>query len=312
VCKLLEKFMRTISLVLLIVFLISVTVSYIILTDSAKGIAKSDLTEMGAEIRELLSYQNKDTSKLRASLYKDYIERTRACAEMINLNPKILENRDELNRICKLIDVDELNVYDEKGILQWGTVPKYYGFDFAASEEEKAFLPGLDNPNFEMVQEPQISGKGVYFQYITVARYDKPGLVQIGMQPKRLDKIIPQVNLLDLLKGMHLSTGERIIIANRSDGAVVGDSGGTVISNSPPVLKFAINKSGDEFVTVEGIKYYYSHIENDGYDIYNLVTKKMMFMQRNLQFSIISISQLLIYSALFFIIKIIFSSWYVK
>lgn len=118
-----------------------------------------------------------------------------------------------------------------------------------------------------------------------------------------LDKVKAEANFSNMIKEISLNRGERIIIANRSDGAVKGDSGGVVISNSPPILEFDSDKSSDEFVTIEGIKYFYLHTETDGYDIYNLVTEKRIFMQRNFQLAITVISNLLIYTALFFMIK---------
>jgi methyl-accepting chemotaxis protein len=309
---LLKKFMRATSIFALIAFVITIAVSYSILTDNAKSIAKSDLIEQSEDITKLISEHKKEISELRASLDKEYLERTRAFAEMIKLNPKIIEDIEELRLICKLMDVDELHVCDENGILKWGTVPKYYGFDFATSDQAKVFLKGLDDPHFEMAQDPQINGKGVYFQYITVARYDKRGLVQIGMQPERLDKLVAEANLSNLLQGMNLNKGERIIIADTADGTIMGDSGGTIKSDSLPILEFTSDKSGNEFVTVEGIKYYYLHTRSDGYDIYNLVTGKKMFMQRDFQLVVTVISNLLIYIVLYCMITFVVRSQIIK
>ena len=303
--KLLKRFMRTTSVFVLIGFLITVAVSYLMLTSHTEGITRNELAKKSEDIIEQMAKHEEEVKELRASLDKDYLERTRAFAEMIKLNPGILEDLSQLQRICKLMDIDELHVCDENGVLKWGSIPKYFGLDFATSEQTRPFLTGLEDKSFEMAQEPQISGKGIYFQYITVSRYDKKGLVQIGMHPNRLDKAMKEASFSNLLKQINMSKDERMIIVNASDGTVLGDSGGPVKSDIPPVLTFDSSKNEDGFTVIEGIHYYYLHTRKEGYHIYNLITKQKMFAQRNFQMIITVISNLFIYVILFLAITFI-------
>lgn len=102
----------------------------------------------------------------------------------------------ELQRILDQLDVDELHVTDGDGFIRWTTVPAYQGFDMASSEQSSAFLPMLTDKSYELAQEPQVNGTvGTLFQYVGVARYDEPGIVQIGMQPTRLQSVLERTSI---------------------------------------------------------------------------------------------------------------------
>ncbi len=160
-------------------------------------------------------------SELSADLDAEYISKANAFAEMIKLNPTIIEDADELENIRKILGVDELHVTDDKAVIYWGTVPDYFGFDFTTSEQTKPFLPILEDDTLEIAQEPQPNGtEGKLFQYISVPRRDSKGIVQIGMSPTRLTEALsdsqPQVILGDLKVG----TEGSVFAINKTDMTV--------------------------------------------------------------------------------------------
>ena len=63
----------------------------------------------------------------------------------------------------------------------------YRGYDMNSQAQSAAFMPALTNKKFELVQPPQLNGSfKILFQYVGVARIDKPGIVQIGYRPERI------------------------------------------------------------------------------------------------------------------------------
>jgi len=110
-------------------------------------------------------------------------------ASIIAENPGKLEPA-EMIKLARLFNVDEVHVTDEKGILQWGNVADFYGFDFNGSDQTRPLLDILRNPALKIAQEPQRRGSdGVMFQYISVARTDKTGIVQVGVSMATIDEI---------------------------------------------------------------------------------------------------------------------------
>ena len=119
------------------------------------------------------------------------LAKTRAFALLIASDPAILHNTEKLEDVRKKLDVDELHVSDEKGVLQWSVSfnksLNYRGYDMNSQAQSAAFMPALTDKKFELVQEPQQSGSfKILFQYAGVARIDKPGIVQIGYRPERI------------------------------------------------------------------------------------------------------------------------------
>ena len=74
------------------------------------------------------------------------------------------------------LQVEELHVIDDKGIITHSTVDEYVGFDMGSGEQSAAFLELLDKPDEVMVQEPQQNAAaGILMQYVGVARQDAKG-----------------------------------------------------------------------------------------------------------------------------------------
>lgn len=124
------------------------------------------------------------------------IAKTRAFALIIREKPSVLQDPEELKLIRKKLDVDELHVADKSGKLIASLVPESYhgrdnsiGFNLAQTEQSKVFMKAITDPEFELVQEPQLNGaERRLFQYTGVARPDEPGVVQIGYHPARLKR----------------------------------------------------------------------------------------------------------------------------
>ena len=152
-----------ISLIFMLAVLLFVQTG--VMQSTAQNTAKNRMID----VKEKLETIEADTAELTDQLNADYIAKAEAFAEMIKLDPSILDDSKRLDEIMNLLDVDELHVTDEKGIIQWGTVPAYFGFDFASGDQTKPFLKILSDPSFKLAQEPQPNGaEGKLFQYIGV------------------------------------------------------------------------------------------------------------------------------------------------
>lgn len=157
-------------------------------------------------------------SELTENLDIEYISKANAFAEMIKLNPAIIDDAEELERIREMLEVDELHVTDEKGVIYWGTVPGYFGFDFNTSEQTKPFLPILTDSTIEIAQEAQPNGtEGKLFQYISVSRQDKSGIVQIGMEPVRLTETLADSQPHIILGNIRVGTSGTIFAVKKAD-----------------------------------------------------------------------------------------------
>ena len=138
----------------------------------------------------MLAYNmSKIESTVLGQLDKKNIALAQTLAFLIDEDPSKLEP-DKMNQLAKLFGVDEVHVTDGNGVLQWGNVADFYGFDFSSSDQTKPLLDILQNPSLTIAQEPQPRGSdNVMFQYISVSRVNDKGIVQVGVSMETIDEL---------------------------------------------------------------------------------------------------------------------------
>ncbi|MCL1848622.1 MAG: methyl-accepting chemotaxis protein [Clostridiales bacterium] len=143
---------------------------------------------------------------------------TRAFAEIVRLiaaNGE-LDPQDEASfqRLSDMLDVSEVHIMDREGVLIGGSIRGYYGFDFRTSDQTIPFLRILDNPAYELAQEPQPNGaEQKLFQYTGTARTDAKGIVQVGLDAQVIQRFRDLLDTANTAKGMRIgSTGRASII----------------------------------------------------------------------------------------------------
>lgn len=186
-----------------------------------RGDAEENISAKLSDAVEKIEQNETDTLELKDQLGEDYIAKADAFAEMIALNPSVLDDADELERIRKMLDVDELHVTDENGIILWGTIPGYFGFDFNSGDQTREFLPILTNSSLKIAQDPQPNGaEGKMFQYISVSRKDAVGIVQVGNEPTRLQEQLDKTSINNVLSDMTIGTNGFFIAIDKKTGEI--------------------------------------------------------------------------------------------
>lgn len=172
------------------------------------------------ETKGLIAEREDNVKSLKQALDKYLISVTKGIAEVLKTVPEDKLN-DESKRLAQSLGITEIHITDGDGVLRWGSIPEFYGFDFRTSDQTKPFLPGITDKNFALAQNPQPRGSNKeLFQYITVSRLDKPGLVQIGVIPKELQDLLDRVNVKNISKSTKVGKGGYVAILDK-DGKFV-------------------------------------------------------------------------------------------
>ncbi len=230
-----------------------------------------------SDAKSKIAASKSEIAQVTEDMSEEYLAKTRAFAEMIELNPSILESSDKLIQIRDELKVDELHVTNENGLIKWTTIPGYIDFDFNSSEQTKPFLPALQDKNFELAQEPQLNGaEGILFQYISVGRRDKPGIVQIGMEPKKLSDALKANQIDAVLKSITVGKNGTMFAVNKSDKTLAAFYDEALIGKAASEIGLndgllAMNENSITRATVNGRAMLVSVSQTDDYYIGALV-----------------------------------------
>lgn len=122
-------------------------------------------------------------------------------ARLIQHDPGLLDEYALSNLKDSLKIVEEIHIIDANGIITHSNNSDFVGFDLNSTEQSKPFLDGINDSTFELAQEPADRGvDNQLFQYVGVGRLDKPGIIQIGVLPDTIAKIIAANNLTSILE----------------------------------------------------------------------------------------------------------------
>ena len=183
--KLKWKIALPVLALLLLAALLTTTVNYFVTRSSIDNIVdtiiESNLDTLVSQVGRAATIEQ----VMSEDMDSKNIALTRAFAEIIRLHAVNgdMDPQDEAGwqRVAKMLGVSEVHIMDDEGVLIGGNIAGYYGFDFKTSDQTLPFLRILDDPSFELAQEPQPNGaEQKPFQYIGTARTDTKGIVQVG------------------------------------------------------------------------------------------------------------------------------------
>lgn len=120
----------------------------------------------------------------------------RAVARIVKDRPSLLESEVAMDRLRRILSLDEIDVCDARGVVVRSTERKRIGTGLGSEDRTRAFLPALTNQTFELAQDlmPREAG-GTPFQSAGVARQDEPGIVLVGRRDLLTD-------VRELMKGV--------------------------------------------------------------------------------------------------------------
>ena len=134
-----------------------------------------------------LETNQEELKQLNESLDEDYLTRARAAAYVLDREGGSSMDVWQMQYLARLLNVDELHVIDENGIIVSGSISKYVGIDMDDHEQTRAFLTLLESgDNAYLIQEAQPNAaENRIMKYVGVARKRRRGIVQVGFKPTR-------------------------------------------------------------------------------------------------------------------------------
>lgn len=176
-------FTQRLFVYMLAALIVTITSVFILQTVITQRNNTSSSRDKLQDVKEKLISNDENIERLTNNLSADNLAKARAFADMLAADKTLAGNAARLNEIKDRLQVNELHIIDEDGIITSSTIDAYIGFDMKSGEQSNAFMVIVDDPSIEIAQEPQRNvAEGIVMQYIGVARKDDKGFVQVGVR----------------------------------------------------------------------------------------------------------------------------------
>ena len=256
------------------------------------------------DVREKLAANKESVQVLTDNLSADNLAKTRAFADLLAENSAIAKDKTKLNEIKERLQVNELHIIDEDGIITSSTIDSYVGFDMKSGDQSNAFMVIVDDPSIEIAQEPQVNvAEGVVMQYIGVARTDAKGLVQVGVQPEVLEKTLASTKIDVVLKGIDFGENGYIYAIDPKEGKILAHPDSELVGKPAADAGFGADLTGRGRSSVNGVKGYYQAEEYEDQIIGTFMPSSEYYAERTNLMVLVTISMLVIFGVLLVMIN---------
>ena len=299
-----QMFTKKLFLYMLVAFSVTISGVFVLQTMIIQKSNVSASESKLADVKEKLEANKENVATLTENLSADNLAKARAFADILAENRSIAEDKKKLEEIKVRLQVNELHIIDEKGIITSSTIDDYVGFDMKSGEQSNAFMVIVDDPAIEIAQEPQVNvAEGVVMQYIGVARKDAKGLVQVGVRPEVLEKTLASTQVDVVLKAVDFGENGYVYAIDSKDGTILAHPNQSLIGKAAADAGFPEDLTGRGKTVIDGVRGYYQAEEYEDRIIGTFMPAKEYFSERTNQTVAVSVSMLIIFGALLVMIN---------
>ena len=215
---------------------------------------------LASQIISLIRSNDDEKNELQASLKEEYISKAKALATILEKDPTVQADYDELCKVAALLDIDEVKVFGkDDGLIAYSTVPDYVGFSIYSGGQIAFFEPMMNDRRLELCQDLTPNTKeGKLVMYAAVWRPDGDSIVQVGITPERLLAALERNDISKVLYRMP-ADDTLYFIYDCDKNKVVSSSGGD--------LSFVPENTEKGLLTDHNQTYKYNLTEYENYKI---------------------------------------------
>lgn len=193
----------------------------------------SSFSEKISQVIHTMENNQTEMADIERNLDEDYLTRAKAAAYVFEQNEDVLHDVKELQNLARLLDVDELHVIDENGILVYSSVPKYIGLNFYDHDQTREFVKILESDEETyLIQETRPNAaEDKIMKYIGVSRKDQKGIIQIGLKPVRQLEAEERNTYAYIFSRFPTDTGEEYFVVSYDTGELLGHTNGVSEEN---------------------------------------------------------------------------------
>ncbi len=218
--EIIRKYIGYVSLIFVAIIL--VVIGRIEILNEQKR-ACDDSLQAFHQIEQKLEQNQKELEEIRQEYTQTCLHNAEAIAYMLQDNPDVMNNRQELEKIAEFMEVDEIHIFDTSGCIVLGTCPEYYGYTFDSGEQMCFFKPMLEDKSLKLVQEiTPNTAESKMMQYSAVWSKNGEFILQVGMEPVRVMKAMEKNELSYIFFYLRVDPAANYYAVDQESGNIVG------------------------------------------------------------------------------------------
>ncbi len=256
------------------------------------------------DVRQKLLNNEENIQNLSDNLGESLLAKTRAFADLLALDPSIVQDTVRLQELTDRLIVDQLHVIDKDGIIVGSSIEDYIGFDMKSGEQSNEFMVIVEDPSIEIVQEPQMNvAEGTIVQYSGITRKDDKGLVQVGVRPEILQDMLSGTEIDVVLGEMDFGDTGYVYAIDAASGEILAHPNTELIGTKAADAGFPKDWTGKGKAVINGVKGYYVAEEHEDQVIGTFLPASEYYLKRRNQTLLVSFSMLIIFGILLWMIN---------
>ena len=194
---------KMVSIMLLLFLLFLLPVNLYIQMYMQHQTQRKSTTEMFGQLEQLIQANESELGDAEQEFKERCILAANLVAYHLEQLDKSMLDVTASRELAEKMDVDEIHFFTPDGEIVSGTHPQYYGFTFDSGEQMRFFKPMLQDRSLKLCQDiTPNTAEQKEMQYAAVWLDDGSGIVQIGMEPRRLQQIMEENSLHNILEEM--------------------------------------------------------------------------------------------------------------
>lgn len=267
--------------------------------------------EVFAQLEQLIETNAESLEQEKKDFSEKCIQSAEMAAYFVEYDPSVTSSLEQTRQLAEKLDVDEIHFFTTDGRIYAGTHPEYYDYTFNSGEQMEFFLPMLEDHSLKMCQEiTPNTAEGKEMQYAAVWMSDDSGIVQIGMEPRRVMQETKDKSLENVIAALPMDLRGYLHVVDTDTDTIIASTSESLVGYQ---LKESIHIQKSE----DAVKMQHNTFNGEEYCVYVKPYKNYLLIRTYLsnyllQNSVISTGLVVLYMILVAITVIGVIVWYVN
>ena len=186
---------------------------------------RTDSEKVFLQVERILAENAEELESVKAEYSKECLDSAETVAYIIQNNPSVLNDINELKRIAEFTHVDEIHLFNADGVIFNGTHPEYYNMSVNDGEQIGFFKQMLDDKSLKLVQplSPN-TAENKFIQYSAVWSPNGKFFVQVGMTQENVQKVTAKNELPYIFSLLRANSNINLYAIDKQSGQILGST----------------------------------------------------------------------------------------